>query len=125
MNNGFERPSRTVLVVDDDPDARFIFRLALEKAGDVVVTARDGAEAIRLLATTLPDVVLMDIMMPRMDGIGALHAVRSMTRGRVPVIAVTALASPDDQATVNAAGFDQVLFKPVFPMEVVDAVDRV
>jgi CheY-like chemotaxis protein len=116
---------RTVLVVDDDADSRFIFSMALENAGHDVLLAVDGAEAVRVAKFTVPDIVLLDIMMPRIDGIGAMHALRSVVATRyVPIIAVTALASPDDLAIITVAGFDEILLKPVQPHEIVDVVAR-
>lgn len=112
--------------MDDDPDARFIFTIALESAGYEVAIARDGAEAVRLTRILSPEVVVMDIMMPRMDGIGALHGIRSVSgERRIPIIAVTALVTPGDQTFIGKhADFDEILFKPILPMQVVEAVAR-
>ena len=115
----------TVLVVDDDRDARHIFQLALEHAGHRVLIAHDGAEGVKLAKEHEPDVILMDVMMPRVDGVTALHALREAASTRdLPVIAITALASPDDMAALQPAGFNELLLKPIFPMEVVAAVRR-
>jgi len=117
--------SATVLVVDDDRDARHIFQLALEHAGHTVLIAHDGAEGVRLAQEHSPDVILMDVMMPRVDGVTALQTLRGSTATKnLPVIAVTALASPSDLEQLAPAGFSELLLKPIFPTDVVDAVRR-
>jgi CheY-like chemotaxis protein len=118
-------PPYTVLVVDDDRDARHIFQLALEYAGHNVLLAHDGGEAIRLAQEHEPDVILMDVMMPRVDGVTALQIIRQHPATcDLPVIAITALATPDDLGMLSGVGFDELLLKPVFPMDVVNVVRR-
>jgi CheY-like chemotaxis protein len=125
MHSTMTSTSVTVLVVDDDRDARHIFQLALEYAGHTVLIAHDGAEGVELAERHEPDVILMDVMMPRVDGVTALQAIRAATATKgTPVIAITALASPSDLETLRPAGFSELLLKPVFPMDVVDAVRR-
>src|SRR6059058_3410146 len=86
-----------VLLVDDDSDTRQIYRLALEHAGFEILTANNGFEAIRLAKLHEPDVILMDIAMPEVDGITALQSIRtSPTTRSIPVIAVTALAIAEE-----------------------------
>jgi CheY-like chemotaxis protein len=117
--------SRRILLVDDDHDARFIYQSALEHAGHRVLTASDGAEAVHLASHHELDVVLMDVMMPGLDGVAAVHAIRSTAGTRnLPVIAVTAMAVGDDLQTIRTAGFDEVIVKPAEPAQIVDAVAR-
>jgi CheY-like chemotaxis protein len=103
----------TILVVDDDEFVRDSTRLILEDAGARVLTARDGANAVDQLATHTPDLILSDLVMPRMDGYQLVERVRSdPTRPSLPVIAVSALASPADRERILRAGFDAHLGKP-------------
>jgi CheY-like chemotaxis protein len=108
----------TVLVVDDDPNVRFTVRVALEGApppdGEpmAVVEAADGEEALRRLAAGGVDVVLLDLMMPGLDGFGVLQALRGEDRPQVPVIMLTARGREADVTTAFRAGADGYLTKP-------------
>src|SRR5688500_19909329 len=81
----------TVLIVEDDEDSRYMMRLELELLGYRVVEAEDGEEAVAVAAREKPDIILMDLSLPVMDGIAATQKIRA-TEGfkGVPVIAVTA-----------------------------------
>jgi len=104
----------TVLVVDDDPDARAIFSEFLRSKGCVVFTAPDGRVAIEKAKTLGPDIVVMDLAMPRVDGFEAIKRLResSWTR-RLPIIAISAVPLTQDLALT--AGCDAYLSKPVDP----------
>jgi two-component system, cell cycle response regulator DivK len=103
-----------VLVVDDDPDARVIFAAYLRAKGLVVFTANDGRGAIDKTQNLGPDIVVMDLAMPRVDGFEAIRRIResSWTR-RVPIIAISAV--PLTQETALEAGCDAYLAKPLPP----------
>jgi CheY-like chemotaxis protein len=103
-----------VLVVDDDPDARGIFGTYLRSKGFVVFTANDGRVAIEKAKTLGPDIIVMDLAMPRVDGFEAIRRLResSWTR-RVPIIAISAVPMSQDDALT--AGCDAYLSKPVEP----------
>ena len=108
--------NRRVLVVEDD--VRNVFALAsiLEPKGAEVDIARNGREAIEMLDKGLkPDLVLMDIMMPEMDGITAMQAIRAKGGdfAKLPIIALTAKAMPDDRERCIAAGANDYLAKPI------------
>ena len=91
MTDAVERPLR-VLVVDDEPDIRMLLRLQLEQADfDVVGEAGDGQEAADLAATTSPDVVVLDLLMPRVSGFEAIALLRRAAPG-VGIVAYTAVA---------------------------------
>src|SRR5262245_958466 len=104
----------TVLVVDDDPDARGIFSEYLRSKGCVVFTAVDGRGAIEKAKTLGPDIVVMDLAMPRIDGFEAIRRLRgsSWTR-RLPILAISAVPLTQDLAL--EAGCDAYLSKPVDP----------
>jgi CheY-like chemotaxis protein len=100
-----------VLVVDDDRDSRTIYREYLRAMGCRVITARDGGAAIDQAVLRQPDVIVMDLAMPHMDGLTATrHLRRQAATRRVPIIAVTAVATSRDSA--RRAGCDAFLAKP-------------
>jgi PAS domain S-box-containing protein len=105
-------PARRVLVVDDGAENRELVRVVLEGAGLQVVEARDGAMALEQVERTRPDLVLMDVQMPVMDGYTATRCLRE--RGcHLPVLALTANAMKGFEAEIAAAGFTGYLTKPV------------
>jgi CheY-like chemotaxis protein len=103
-----------VLVVDDDRDARAIYRGYLRAMGCRVVTARDGNAAIDRAILRRPDVIVMDLALPHMDGLSATrHLRRQKITRRVPIIALTAL--PMSRESARRAGCDAFLAKPCLP----------
>jgi CheY-like chemotaxis protein len=103
-----------VLVVDDTVDNLVIISLHLQQSGYRVVTATDGEEAIKVAALTHPDVILMDISMPGLDGLGATRKIREHPTLRpVPVIAVTAFTTEGFQRAAYDAGMEGYLTKPI------------
>ena len=103
----------TILVVDDEPDVRMLLRMFFQRQGYTVCWGSDGEEAVELARKHRPDLVLMDIQMPRKTGIEAVVELRrDPDFARTPVIALTAYARVYMQADVIRAGFDQVIFKP-------------
>lgn len=112
-----------VLLVEDDSDIRMLFRLALTDAGFVVKEAVDGLEAIGLVQVEEFDAILLDLSMPRIDGVSALDTFKIMRNGQtVPIIAVTALDDPAIEKRALEAGAVAFLRKPVTPQKVVDTV---
>jgi diguanylate cyclase (GGDEF)-like protein len=106
-----------ILVVDDDADVRLFVRAVLEADGYRVVEASSGREAIRRLRTRRPALILLDVMMPAMDGYAVVEAIKSAPGPFVPVILLTALDDPDSRKRGIDAGADEVLAKPVRPFE--------
>jgi signal transduction histidine kinase/ActR/RegA family two-component response regulator len=108
------RPPR-VLVVDDHPVNREVARIMLQALGCEVIEACDGHEAVQTAAAHVFDLVLMDVRMPRMDGLEATRRVRALPGGpgAVPIVAMTADAMPEDVARCLAAGMNAHLAKPV------------
>ncbi len=118
-------PSPAVLVVDDDEDSRRILMYGLRNAGYRVLFADNGAAAVELCRAIRPDLVIMDLAMPQMDGHAATKALKADERTRdVPVIAWSARVFSGETAELLAAGFDEVLAKPALPADVIDAVRR-
>jgi len=117
--------SRTILLVEDNTDNRIIYRRALEHFGYAVIEALDGEEAIRLATERLPDLVLMDISIPRINGWEATKAIRADPRTKgIPVVALTAHALPADRARGTEVGFASYLTKPIEPRRVVEEIER-
>jgi CheY-like chemotaxis protein len=103
----------SILVVDDKPDIVTLVKMIFEAKGYDVHTATNGLEALALLQDTTVSLVLMDLMMPEMNGYEALDAIRADDRLKgIPVVACTARASKQDEARVMAAGFDGYISKP-------------
>jgi two-component system, OmpR family, response regulator MprA len=100
-----------VLVVDDDKAVRESLRRSLEFNGYEVALAHDGAEALAGIGSSDPDVVIMDVMMPRLDGIEATRALRS-ARNDVPILVLTARDAVGDRVEGLDAGADDYLTKP-------------
>ena len=105
---------RTVLIVEDSDDARYFMRLSLEQHGYLIVEAENGAKAVEMAQSERPDIILMDLSLPILDGLSATEQIRALDGlGTVPVIAVTAHQEIDFRAGAKAAGFDAYVTKPV------------
>lgn len=118
----------TVLVVDDEKDGRGLVKRVLEEYGANVITAGSAVEAIEILPTANPDVLVSDISMPEMDGFEMLRCVRALGAakgGDVPAIALSALARSEDRTRALRAGYLVHVAKPVEPHELVATVATV
>ena len=103
-----------VLVVDDTVDNLVILSLHLQQSGYRVVTAGDGEEAIKVAALSNPDLILMDLSMPGLDGLGATRKIREhQTMRPVPVVAVTAFNTEGFKRAAHDAGIDGYITKPI------------
>ena len=105
---------KTILVADDDPVGRELIREILESQGYRVTEAGDGADAISAIQAAPPDLVLLDIQMPVLDGFGVIQALRREHQFQsLPVFALTAFAMRGDKEKALAAGFDGYIAKPI------------
>ena len=114
-----------VLAVDDEADSRGLLRVVLEAAGATVTTAGSAAEALGLIETNPPDVLVADIGMPEMDGFELIRHVRTLPNpvaAHVPAAALTAFARSEDRTKALQVGFEMHLAKPVDPGELVASV---
>ena len=119
-----ERPLRA-LVVDDSEVIRDLIAVNLQLEGFDVTTAGDGEEALRLAAENVPDVITLDVMMPRLSGLDTLVRLRADPRtASVPVVMVTGRAQPADVARGEELGVDAYLTKPFEPAELIEVVLR-
>ncbi|QNP47214.1 response regulator [Diaphorobacter aerolatus] len=112
-----------VLVVEDEPGIATILRAYLERDGLRTQLAHDGPEAVQLFRLHQPDLVLLDIHLPTMDGVDVLRSIRD--QGQTPVIMVTALADDVDKLVALRLGADDYVVKPFNPAEVVARVRAV
>jgi len=112
-----------VLVVDDEPMVREVLARYLEAEGFAVVTAGDGVEALDRFGESAPDLVLLDLMLPRVDGFEVFDRMRRL--GRVPVIMLTARGEETDRVVGLDLGADDYVTKPFSPREVVARVRAV
>ena len=110
--------AKRILVVDDDENILNLEKTILEQKGFEVIGAGGGAEALTLLASSTFDLVLLDVMMPELDGAGTLAALRAAeeTRG-IPVVFLTAKALPAEVERLKSLGAVDVLTKPFEPRE--------
>ena len=115
---------RTVLVIDDDPDIREALQDALEGRGLCVRCAEDGEVGIASALQAPPDLVIVDMMMPRASGFVVLERLKQHHRLPVPVIMLTGFDSDHQQAYAEFLGVDLYLRKPIRPAQLFQAVDR-
>ena len=109
-----EEPSGTILLVEDTEDNRFMMRRLLEMSGYQVVEATNGEEAVSLAQSERPDLILMDLSLPVIDGLAATRAIRKLEGfGNVPIVAVSAHDTSDFQSDALAAGCDSYITKPI------------
>jgi two-component system cell cycle response regulator DivK len=105
---------RRILVVEDNPLNLKLVRDVLQFAGYDVIEAHSGEEGLRVVQEEPPDLVLMDLQLPGIDGIETLHRLRQGILGKaVPVVAVTAFAMAEDRERASLAGFDGYVEKPI------------
>ena len=103
-----------VLLVEDVEDTRLFMRLELEQNGFIVFEAADGRSAVDTAAREKPDVILMDLTLPLMDGFAAAKLIRMRKElTDVPIIAVTAHQETDFRSDAKASGFDAYVTKPI------------
>lgn len=117
------RESHRILVVDDEPRMIRFIRMNLELEGYSVFEAEDGVKALQQVRDVLPDVVILDVMMPELDGFETLRALREFSS--VPVIMLTARGEEDDRVRGLELGADDYVTKPFSPRELVSRVKAV
>lgn len=120
-SNAQERP--LILVVDDEPRIIRFVRINLEMEGFRVIEAYDGLQAVDQVRTNLPGLVILDVMMPEMDGFETLRMIREITN--VPVIMLTVRNAEDDRVRGLDSGADDYITKPFSPRELVSRVRAV
>ena len=115
-----------ILLVEDNADNQEIYRIILAHYGYAVLQAWDGEHAVRMARDHGPDLILMDLTMPGMDGLEATRMLKTdPATAAIPIVALTACAQLEDIAAAEAAGCDAYLTKPVEPKRVADVVRRI
>jgi DNA-binding response OmpR family regulator len=113
-----EREQPVVLAADDDEDILALVTFRLERSGYTVLQARDGAEALELARAEKPDLAVLDIMMPKLDGLELTRRLRAEeATSRMPIILLTARAQDTDVQQGFDAGADDYIRKPFSPQE--------
>ena len=105
--------AKTILIVEDVPDVRAMMKILIKAYGYQPIEARDGYEAVEKTLEHHPDLILMDLAMPVLDGIAAARMIRRLEGGdKIPIIALSAYANTHYRAAVEA-GFDEIINKPL------------
>lgn len=122
-----ETTKKTILCVEDEPEMIDLIRLILSRRGYIVQGAAGGVEGIRMIREQHPDLVLLDLMMPDMDGWEVYQQMKADQAMRdIPVIVVTAKAQNIDKVLgLHIAKVDDYIAKPFSPQELMDSVDKV
>jgi len=116
---------RSVLVVDDEPTIAEVVARYLERAGYGATIASDGLSAIEAAGRNRPDLVVLDLMLPGIDGLEVMRRLRNQGRDRIAVILLTAKGEESDRVTGLRLGADDYMVKPFSPAELVARVDAV
>ncbi|HVM33742.1 MAG TPA: response regulator [Actinomycetota bacterium] len=117
--------SKRILVCDDDPLILRLLQVNLELDGYEVLSARHGAEAVELAAAERPDLVILDIMMPKMNGYEACDALKERDETKdIPVVFLSAKAQQSDVERGKACGVSDYVTKPFDPEELLDVIQR-
>jgi two-component system, cell cycle response regulator len=116
---------RRILVVDDSRVTRELMKVYLIARDVELSEAKDGAEALALIRRDPPDVVLADLRMPHLDGVGLCQALRDDPElRRIPVVILTSIRDPDTERLLREAGAREVLQKPIQPRPLIEAIQR-
>ena len=114
-----------ILIVEDNEKNMKLVRDILRHAGHDTIEAATGGDGVRLAVERRPDLVLMDIQLPDIDGIEALRRIRAeRAADAIPVVAVSASVMPDDQQKIVASGFDAFVTKPINLKQFLETVKR-
>jgi len=116
---------RRVLVIDDEADVRLLYRVNLRHAGYDVLEADDGERGIEAALEHRPDAVVLDLMMPRVDGFAVLRALRAAPEvSETPILVLTADVRRDDHRLCYELGADDVITKPFVPEALTQGISR-
>jgi len=117
-------PKKRILIIDDDPDFRYLFKLGLDMAGYETLTAENGADAMSVIERETLDIITVDLMMPVMDGLRFLRWLRNEAKVSLPALVFTSSVSKDIVVEATAAGATDVMLKPVKLPELLEKVAR-
>ena len=115
--------SKCILVVEDQEDNRRILRDLLGNAGFELIEAESGEDALSAIMTRRPDLILMDIQLPQMDGYEATRRIKADPALKpIPIVAVSSFAMKGDEEKARAAGCDHYVTKPYSPMQLLKVI---
>jgi len=118
--------AKKILIVEDEPKNLKLLRDLLQRFGYETIEATDGAQGVELTKMKIPSLILMDIMMPKMDGLEATRIIKADTTTKhIPIIALTSYAMKGDRERTLEAGCNGYIAKPVDIQEVLKAVEHV
>ena len=118
---------KKILIVEDEANIRELLRLYLEREGYTVLEAENGVEGIKKWKSDKPDMLLLDVMMPVMDGMEATQRIRDLKRedaASIPIIAMTAQTTADIRETCRKAGMDDYIAKPIREEELAKVIRK-
>jgi DNA-binding response OmpR family regulator len=119
-------PAPTVLVVEDDPTILQLLEVNFEMEGFIVLRAEDGEQGLAVARESRPDVIVSDVMMPKMSGLELVQALKASPDTKsIPVILLSAKAQGADVRTGLEAGADDYITKPFEPLDLIDRVNSV
>lgn len=122
---GKVKMARKILVVDDQENIARIVRMMLENKGYATIWAADGAEALRLAKTEEPDLILLDVMLPKIDGFKVCRLLKFDKKySHIPIVLLTAKSSPGDKQTGREVGADYYLEKPFQPVQLIQVIEQ-
>ena len=116
---------KTILIVEDEPKNMKLLRDLLQRFGYEILEASDGEEGVKLTGKKIPGLILMDIMMPKMDGLEATRIIKGDTKTKhIPIIALTSFAMKGDRERTIEAGCDGYIAKPIDILEVLKTIEH-
>ncbi len=120
------KKNKTLLLVDDEPDLRESLSIRLKTSGYRVVTASDGLEALKKARSLQPDLILLDLMLPRMDGYKVARLLKFDGRySRIPILILSARGQDQDKELAHSTGADDYLVKPFSSDELLARIERI
>ena len=116
---------KTILIVEDEPRNMKLLRDLLQRFGYEILEAPDGEQGVKITMEKIPDLILMDIMMPKMDGLEATRIIKADNKTKhIPVIALTSYAMKGDREKTLEAGCDGYIAKPIDIQEVLKTIEH-
>ena len=116
---------RKILIVDDDPDLIYLLQRLVQLVGFDFIVATNGNQAVDIATAQLPDLITMDIMLPKMDGLEAARLIRQNPKTHsIPILALTAKASFEDREECLQSGCDDYISKPFAATELVSRIEK-
>ncbi|PKN85121.1 MAG: two-component system response regulator [Chloroflexi bacterium HGW-Chloroflexi-8] len=117
---------KTIVYIEDDTEMIELIRLALDKRGFEIIGALGGSKGLEIIFETIPDLILLDLMMPEMDGWDVFHQIKSNESTKnIPIVIISAKAQPIDRLLgIEIAKVDDYLTKPFKIQELVDSIER-